>query len=242
MTDAVTVTTSTQLQAALDRADDGAVIALADGTYVGNWLLHKSVTLSCDDGDAKLVGDGGAVVVVQADDIEVTLRGLVLSGGHAQVGGGVTVSGFSAVLLDGCTLAGNRPGEGPGSACFVSAGTLELRSCVLKDNGEGCAIAADGVATLRMANCEVSGKTKATGALVSVRAGAEAVFEGCTLFCTGGTALRVAGTTSQRPNVALRDCTVTGTPSMDLATTWPGKTTVQSCWLSGKAAGVYRPL
>ena len=40
----------------------------------------------------------------------------------------------------------------------------------------------------------------------------------------------------------LRDCTVTGTPTLDLATTWPGRTTVQDSWLSGNPNGVYKPV
>lgn len=111
------------IQAAVDAADDGDVIVLADGVFRGEgnwdvWVLDKSVTIESESGDpastamdcedganqhrAFFLGGGVQPVVV---------HGIGMLHGHASVaipaGGAVNVSECDVVFYK-CLFAGNR--------------------------------------------------------------------------------------------------------------------------------------
>jgi|GEM_PF-3156697 len=225
---------------------DAAVIGLRDGIYRGSWRLSRSITLVGTGGvhGADLRSTSGPVVAVDVDDLEVTVRNLALSGGRAEVGGGVSLTGFSTLLVDGCAIHRNRATQGPGGGAHAEAGTLTLRDCDLRFNtaAGGEAVASMAIATVNLVRCHVEAAPDANRAAVVVRAGAALNVEDSTLVGGNGAALRVAGTSSQRPEVKVKSSVLRGTPSVDLAATFPGKTVIENSELSSPGTGVYRPV
>ena len=242
----VVVGTTEELRRALGDVRAGAVIELLDGGYQVRLRPTCSLTLRAAEGadDVRLLGDGGPVVRVQDDDLDVLLHGLQISGGQDRAGGGVQVTGFSNVVLDSCTLRANRASDGPGGACYVAAGSLTLRNCVIRANPAvgGVAVVALDVGTLRAIRTEVQAESVVGGAAVLVRGGAEAILEGCTVMGGSGAGLRAAGTSSARPDVSLDGCDIEGAPSLDLRSEWAPRVTVKDGVLRGETVGVYKPV
>ena len=240
----IRVTTSDELHRALADAPDTSIIELAPGAYTGCFRPGKSVFLRpmTPGADVRLLGDGGPVLAVSADDLDVVVLGATISGGHDSTGGGVQVSGFSTVVLDRCALQGNRAGDGPGGAGWVAAGTLLLKGCQVKDNPAvgGVALAAVEVGTLHVVGSKITADAQKGHGAILARAGAELVVQQSLVDGQGGSAIKVAGTSSQRPEVTVVRSELRGAPSMLLRHQFAGKTTVIDSLLSTPAEGVYK--
>ncbi len=106
-------------------------------------------------------GAGGVVSV--ADDVTATLRGLRITGGVAQFGGGVFNQGDSLTMTD-CTVIGNAAPGGAGGGVFNERfSALTMTGCTISGNsasgiaGKGGGLASFGSATLT--GCSVSGNS-----------------------------------------------------------------------------------
>jgi len=80
----VTVQPGQSIQAAIDQAQEGAVICLAEGTWSENLKIEKSLTLKGIEAEktvVKAVDKGYPVVWIEsAEDIEARLENLALTG------------------------------------------------------------------------------------------------------------------------------------------------------------------
>ncbi|MBR9971650.1 nitrous oxide reductase family maturation protein NosD [Magnetospirillum sulfuroxidans] len=90
-----------EIQARIDAADDGAVIAVPPGHYLGKLLVEKSITL---DGGGKVILDAGGVgtvLVVKANN--ATIKGFHLTGtgsDHNSEDSGIQIRGNNNVIKD----------------------------------------------------------------------------------------------------------------------------------------------
>ncbi len=132
------------IQAAIDAAGDGdtvLVIAEAGTTYagVGNFELDfggKALAVRkcdvpgiCDDPGVATIDCGGAGRVADVDSIEgvfTVLEGFTITGGQADIGGGVR-AWHSRLALKDCLLTGNSA-TAEGGGFHIEAGTPTLSS------------------------------------------------------------------------------------------------------------------
>lgn len=168
---------------------EGAVICLAPGEHQGPVEIAHSLTVIGEPGAIISGGGRGPAVRILTHKIQVTLQGLTLTDGYAEAGSGLFLDGFAEVLLDDCTIEGNRQGSGPGTGLYVGLGHLTVRGTTFGENDD-VVITQIGKATFERST--IQGDMQVTdGAEVQIRGGSIA-----------GT-LTVRGTTSRAPTVVL---------------------------------------
>ncbi len=140
------------IQQALDAAQDGTTIWVGPGIYLEHDITFrgKQVHLASTDGAARTrVDAGGQGSVFRFESGEgpaAQLDGFTLTGGHAELGGGLFISG-SSPSVTGCTVTGNvaesdcvEAGEaitchgGVGGGLFIATGRPRVSSTVVSGN------------------------------------------------------------------------------------------------------------
>ena len=95
-----------------EHISDGATICLNAGTYTGSLTIDKSVSLI---GEGEVILDAGGslpVVSIQENRLDITLKGLILTGGASEFGSGLQVEeSVAAKLLSGAR--DSRPATKP---------------------------------------------------------------------------------------------------------------------------------
>lgn len=168
------------LQTALDQANNGDTIYVAEGTYTGAGgaviTVTKSVTLYGGwDGASSgpvvrdpeahvttLDGEGQRRVVYISGDISPTLDGLIVTGGKAPDGGGVYISGASPVIKNNVitanrTITSSYDG-GRGGGIFVggASNAIVAQNRILSNtSGYGGGIYHFGSMTLTLTSNEI---------------------------------------------------------------------------------------
>jgi hypothetical protein len=157
------------LQAAIDAAPDGAVIAVAGGDYPGDIRIegralhlsggHTSDFSGRDPGVnvASLIGSGADTVVTLIEAGDTTIDGFRITGGTAStvpeyghLGGGVYIQGgtptLSHLLIEGndARVDGAADTEMLGGGIYADAPAVTITDSVIRDNiaGRGGGIAA----------------------------------------------------------------------------------------------------
>ncbi|MDH6630475.1 Holliday junction resolvasome RuvABC ATP-dependent DNA helicase subunit [Streptomyces sp. LBL] len=227
---------------AVAAAGEGALIAIAPGTYQESLTLTRAVTLSADGepGSVRLQSPVGSTVIVDAE--AVRLSGLTLVGTDEQAAVFDVRRGQAA--LDNCTVAG----EAWAAMIAWQTGQLAVRDCrVTNPRGAGIVVTASTAST-------VDGTTVAdlgSSAIVVAEAG-RLTLQGCTLERIGGNGICVNGqggitveattvTGSVKPAIVVEQqakaelvgVTVTGSSSLDAYLTSTGLTTLTDCTLTG---------
>ncbi|MEU4556217.1 right-handed parallel beta-helix repeat-containing protein [Micromonospora violae] len=158
------------ITAALEQAAPGAMIVVQPGTYHEQLRLVRDVTVVAEDGPGTVTIDGGDGVALFVGAGNVTLRGLSVRGGSAnlpalQVGRGL-------LTATKCTVAGQGV-----VAVHVPGGAVELQDCqVSNPGGAGLLFERTGGGTLSATTVRDTG-----GAGVVIVGGADPVLRGCTL-------------------------------------------------------------
>lgn len=121
------------LRQAIDDANDGDIINFDLAPYpktitVSTTLLtFDSITINGPGSDKLMVRMTGADSVFKlnggVDSIDVTIKGLRISGGNATSGGGI-YSVYTHLLLDGCLVCENRASGGGGVAIYGDGSEL----------------------------------------------------------------------------------------------------------------------
>ncbi|MFJ9409133.1 right-handed parallel beta-helix repeat-containing protein [Streptomyces sp. NPDC101393] len=228
---------------ALAAAAEGALIAIAPGTYTESLTLSRAVTLSAegDPGTVRLESPVGSTVVVDADAVQLT--GLTLAGSDANAAVLDVRRGQAA--LDGCTVSGNQAW-----AAVISwqAGQLAARDCrVTNPGGAGIVVTADSDNTV-----ERTTVTELGSSAVVIADKGRLTLRDCALERVGGNGICVNGeggvtvetttvTGSQKPALVVEQqaraelmrVTVTESASLDAYLTSTGLTTLTDCTLSG---------
>jgi predicted outer membrane repeat protein len=166
-----------ELQAAIDDADDGAVLVICPGEFAGGLSLSgKEVTLvGAGSGGGRegttLRGDGAGPVITVSGRGELGLVGLSLVGGGGASGGGALCQS-ATITLEDVRLADNFT-TGNGAGLAAERCDVELAGSRFENNNAG---GYGGGAHLSGSNGEVLGSTFLTNVAL----------EGGGLFITGG--------------------------------------------------------
>jgi nitrous oxidase accessory protein NosD len=126
------------IQDAVDAVDANnlpscTIINLAAGTYVEHVTIARNLTLRGDGQDRTIVDGGGSgpVFMITNPGTTVTIKGVTIQGGVADVGGGI-YNVQATLTLENCTLAGNEADVGGG--IYNDIGTLTLTNSTLTEN------------------------------------------------------------------------------------------------------------
>jgi hypothetical protein len=120
-----------RIQSAIDASSKGDYISIAPGTYRENLVVKKSLNLE-GSGPDKTIIDGqrtGSVIKVKDSDARMYIKGLALTNGSAENGGGVDTLGD--LTLDNFRIFSNRAEYGGG---VYSKGKLAIKNGRIEDN------------------------------------------------------------------------------------------------------------
>ena len=136
-----------QIQPAIDAAAPGDVILVATGTYVGNLLVQKAITIKkekeTDHCTIDCGNDGGAVsrgvTFSGAEASGAVLSGFTITAGNGQgsgnwpgFGGAVLFQNNASATISDCVISGNTADFGGAIACIQSSPMMS--HCVIEDN------------------------------------------------------------------------------------------------------------
>ena len=136
------------IQAAIDDANDGDIILVADGTYTGDGnrdidFKGKAITLKSQNGAEKCIIDCNGspndphrgFYFHSQEDLNSVLQGFTITGGHSgypiERGGGISCNESSPQIKD-CVLTGNTAFLGGGIAIYNSS--VHIIDCIIKKN------------------------------------------------------------------------------------------------------------
>lgn len=146
------------VQEGVDLARDGDTVLIAPGTYVGNVLIQKSITLAGAGGGETILDAGSNGIplsIIKADSVTVrdmsiayaggdafgnvhcvestvTIDNCKIHGGEATFGGGIFLEQCVA-LVTKCEISGNVAEEA-GGGLFAWASQVVIRDCLVRDN------------------------------------------------------------------------------------------------------------
>jgi hypothetical protein len=132
------------IQAAIDYANDGDTILVADGTYRGDGnrdidFKGESITLRSENGPENCIIDcqhsGGGFSFHSGEDKNSVLEGFVIVNGSGGGGGAMTVHHSSPLLIN-CKFI-NNAGGGGGAICVYGSSSIILINCTFSGNSVG---------------------------------------------------------------------------------------------------------
>jgi hypothetical protein len=133
------------IQAAIDVAQLGDQVVLADGTYSGDGnrdlLVTQAVTIRSASGQPSAcvidAGSASRVITFRGASAASVLEGVTVTGGSAGDGGGILVDGGSATVR-GCRITANHAtGNGGGGLCIQAGAAPRIADCTLTANTTG---------------------------------------------------------------------------------------------------------
>jgi len=133
------------IQAAIDDANDGDTVLVADGTYHGDGnrdidFKGKAITLRSKNGPGKCIIDcqhsGGGFYFHSGEDKNSVLEGFTIVDGSGGGGGAMTVH-HSSPLLFNCKFI-NNAGGGGGAIWVYGSSSIILINCTFSGNSIGC--------------------------------------------------------------------------------------------------------
>ncbi|NIV30107.1 MAG: hypothetical protein GWN58_11585 [Anaerolineae bacterium] len=105
----VTVYPGESIQAAIERAKDGTVICLAEGTWEENLIISKDLTLRGTSRERTIVKgskNGEPVILIRSDSmINAIITTLTVAGGS---GGGIRIGGKAKTTVKNSKISGNE--------------------------------------------------------------------------------------------------------------------------------------
>ncbi|MBT3218718.1 MAG: hypothetical protein HN348_06470 [Proteobacteria bacterium] len=189
---------------------DGAVICLGPGKHMGPLPIAHSVTLRGEKDTIVEAAGKGPVLSVAANKLEVTVQGLTLRDGYAEFGSGMLVEGMSRVNIEDCVFDGNRQAKGGATGLGVRRGIVVVKNSSFSATDD---VGVNNIAQVEFHQCAIAGK-------LGVYDGAKVTLQGGKVQGT----LKVRGTTSRKPSVAIHGCEV---PNIENHPTVPGVVTTE---------------
>jgi parallel beta-helix repeat protein len=121
------------LQEAINAAEDGDTISVADGTYKGNINFKgKSITLTSDSANTVIEGtEAGSVVTIDSNS---TLSGFIITSKNIDARG-IYVKDASPTI-ENCTIIGNETTESGGGIYSTANSSPQIINCIITENGE----------------------------------------------------------------------------------------------------------
>jgi len=134
------------IQSAIDDANDGDTIVVADGTYTGDGnrdieFLGKVITLRSKNGPENCIIDCNGTETDPhrgfffryVEDSNSVLDGFTITNGYDQVSGGGIVCSSASPTISNCIITNNKAGDdGGGIICHVARPSI--RNCVITRN------------------------------------------------------------------------------------------------------------
>jgi hypothetical protein len=128
------------IAAAIAKADSGGSIHIANGWYYENLTISKEISLIGESMEQTVLDGGktGSVILFKgtanAEGMDFSLNGLTLTGGLAERGGGVNISGGRSVKLHDVKIIGNEANDRGGGIFSNYARLLVLDGVQLLNN------------------------------------------------------------------------------------------------------------
>ncbi|MCK4660599.1 MAG: S8 family serine peptidase, partial [Phycisphaerae bacterium] len=213
------------IQSAIDAADDGDTVLVANGTYreAGNKDLDfggRLITLRSAGGAANCIidcgGSGRGFHFHNGETLLAQVDGFTIVNGSDDWGGGVFCE-FSSPTITNCVISGNTAnfsfGFYSGGGVFAMGTSLVITNCTVSDNtawGSGGGICLVGGIGPRVVDCTVTGNTSMfVGGGVVCHCEGNAVISGCTV--TNNQAWRTGGVDCAAVNlISVSHCTISG--------------------------------
>jgi hypothetical protein len=214
------------IQSAIEHAATGDVIHVDAGTYPGNLLVQKAITIEAEEG-ANCVIDGGGtsrgVTFVGPDAGGAVLSGFTITGGNGQgygdwpgFGGAILFQDVASATISDCTISGNTDNIFAGVISCIQSSPV-LKRCIIENNiasyGGGLVCYLSSSPTL--VGCTISNNKADWGGGVYLDTDSSPAFVSCLI--TGNSAGQAGGafaiTNNCFPNFAF--CTVTGNSVSD---------------------------
>jgi hypothetical protein len=135
------------IQAAINDANDGDTVLVADGTYTGDGnrdinFWGKAITLRSENGPEKCIIDcqgseaqphQGFLFLHNGEDSNSVLDGFTITNGYHPVSGGGIVCSSVSPTIQNCIITNNRArDDGGGIMCSVASPTI--RNCIITRN------------------------------------------------------------------------------------------------------------
>ena len=159
------------IQAAIDDANDGDVVVVADGDYTGEGNKNidfggRAITVRSLNGPEFTIidceNDGRAFYFHSGEDGNSVLSGLTITNGYVDFGygGGMSIADGSSPTVTNCTFSGNDGYVGGGMYIADGTSTVTVTNCAFSGNsaengGGGMYLA--GTSTVTVTNCTFSG-------------------------------------------------------------------------------------
>jgi hypothetical protein len=184
------------IQAAIDAAQDGDVIELTDGTFMGNGnrdidYLGKAITVRSQSGDPEtcIIDCEGVARGIDCSNVGsgAGLEGVTITGGEADLGG--AMYGASSIEVTDCIFYRNHSTIHGGAVHASDSGTPRYVGCRFIENSAASfggaflsGYSGTGACSPTFEDCIFSGNTAACAGGVNVSTGhmGTIVFAGCT--------------------------------------------------------------
>jgi hypothetical protein len=218
---------ASDIQSAVDAADHGDTVLMADGTYyiTSKIDVMKSVAVRSLNGAENTVVDAGGncrVFTLSSSTGPISLEGLTLTGGYAShavtLGGAVFAYGNSDIRIANCIVENNEsPGSAGGINLNANAGkhiTATVTNCLIRNNqaanrGGGIGINIDGSCQISISDCTIEGNTAQNGGGVFCNA-ANGWIDVSRCIISSNEAVQFAGGIRCQRNIMLTDSLIIG--------------------------------
>ncbi|MBA7476384.1 hypothetical protein ES707_11770 [subsurface metagenome] len=125
------------IQAAITAANPGDTVHVAAGTYYEQDILMKNGVdvLGAGAGSTTIDagGGGGHVVIANGVDSTTTIDGFTITGGYADIGGGMYIYNASSPTVSNCIFTGNRA-VNYGGGMYIHQSSPLVVNCVFESN------------------------------------------------------------------------------------------------------------
>ncbi len=204
------VSTMAQLRSAISNSSI-STININPGNYVlttsgsGELNINRNLTIQNTGGGRVVIDANNASRVFKVEGGNVTFRGLTISGGRDDKGGGMEVEGTVSIIE--CTISGNTATEG-GGGIRVRGGTLSMTNSTVSGNsagsGRGGGIWAESGTTI-LTHVTITGNSAGSGQGGGIRRESATTLRNT--IVAGNTGGQIVGTiTSQGRNLVQGGC------------------------------------
>ena len=176
------------IQAAVDAANPGDTINIAEGTYKEEVHIYKSLTIR-GAGAGKTIVDGnqdGTVFIIDPG-IDVTLSGMAIQNGLASLSGGGGIFNRGRLTISDVTITGNSAGASGGGAGIYNAGPLTMNSGTVSGNSITTETFGYGIGVYNSGTFTMNGGTISENSASGTNQHGGGVYNVGTFFMNGGT-------------------------------------------------------
>ena len=259
------------IQDAINDANNGDTIIVADGIYTGNGncdidFRRKAITVCSENGPENCIIDCNGTegklhtgfLFHSGEDVNAVLDGFTITNGYATGGGGIFCMHHSSPTITNCTISGNKSKGSGGGVCCMENSSPRITNCSIIGNSSeydgGGIICRMSSSSPTITNCTISGnKSKGSGGGISCMEGSNPTISNCSII--GNSSERDGGgivCVSSSPTIT--NCIISGNKSKHYGGGMfnggifgpnPGNPTVTNCIFTANRAyyggGMYNP-